>query len=141
MSTAATTTTTTTTRATDPVGVPNPSSETLPPAYGTPECPAPAYEEMQEPPTMAKYLFKFGFMFPPFWIIGIMIFFTRMEPTPESECGKTAAEQADEIALLRKAELKWSKRCAYALLSLIALVGLIVLICFGAKVGAFKHRS
>ncbi|KAG8919285.1 hypothetical protein FRC00_011543, partial [Tulasnella sp. 408] len=79
--------------------------------------------------------------FPPFWIIGIAIFFVRMEPTPEAECGKTAAEQADEIALLRKAELKWSKRCAYALLSLIALVGLIVLICFGAKVGAFKHRS
>ncbi|KAG8954913.1 hypothetical protein FRC04_010397 [Tulasnella sp. 424] len=129
-----------------PVAAPNNtrptvSSDTLPPAYGTPDFPAPAYEEMPEPQTMAKYLFQYGFLFPPFWIIGVMIFFTRLEPTPEAECGKSAAEQADEIELLRKAELKWSKRCAFALLGLIALVGLIVLICFAAKVGAFKHRS
>ncbi|KAG8976130.1 hypothetical protein FRB90_009302 [Tulasnella sp. 427] len=129
------------TRPVDPVGArPTTSSETLPPAYGTPECPAPAYEEMQEPITMAKYLFQYGFLFPAFWIIGVMIYFTRLEPTPEAECGKTAAEQADEIALLRKAELKWSKRCAWALLGLIAIIGLIVLICFAAKVGVFKHR-
>jgi len=119
---------------------PTASVDTLPPAYGTPEFPAPAYEEKQEPETMAKHLFKFGFFFPCFWIIGAMIFFMRLEPTPEAECGKTAEEQKDEIELLRTAELKWSKRCGYAILSLIALIGIIILICFAAKVGAFKHR-
>ncbi|KAG8892635.1 hypothetical protein FRB99_002562 [Tulasnella sp. 403] len=129
-----------------PVARPEPAADTgsasltsLPPPYGTPEFPAPAYGERQEPATVSRYLFKYGFFFPPFWIIGVFVLFMRLEPTPEAECGKSAEEQAEEIILLRRAEVRWSKRCAYALLVCLLITAIIVLSLFGARVGAFKH--
>ncbi|KAG8925831.1 hypothetical protein FRC03_006155 [Tulasnella sp. 419] len=118
-------------------GRPTPSttaslSSSSPPPYGTPDYPAPAYEEIQEPLTIAKYLFRYGFVFPPFWFIGTMILFMRLPPTPEGECGKTAEEQAEELAILRRAELRWSRYCAAALvLFLVALAALFVGLYFG----------
>ncbi|KAF5374273.1 hypothetical protein D9758_004572 [Tetrapyrgos nigripes] len=105
-----------------------------PPAYEEP----PVYTKTDEPPiTLAMYLFKFGFLFPPFWILGACILFSPLhapEPAPApssnsssdsaSEPSFTAAwlpEKTEEerqaiINHMRKAELKWAWRCFWALL-------------------------
>ncbi|ESK87584.1 hypothetical protein Moror_1987 [Moniliophthora roreri MCA 2997] len=97
----------------------------------SPDEPLPSYEEPpeyttknQDPATLAMYLFKFGFLFPPFWILGACILFTPLhapdadQSTPNGWLPeKTEAERAAIIATLRKAELKWAWRCLFALLT------------------------
>ncbi|KAI3597848.1 hypothetical protein WG66_012545 [Moniliophthora roreri] len=97
---------------------------------GLPDEPLPSYEEPpeytsknQDPATLAMYLFKFGFLFPPFWILGAWILFTPLhapdadQSTPNGWLPeKTEAERAAIISTLRKAELKWAWRCLFALL-------------------------
>ncbi|EEB96428.1 hypothetical protein MPER_04442 [Moniliophthora perniciosa FA553] len=96
---------------------------------GLPDEPLPSYEEPPEyttknldPATLAMYLFKFGFLFPPFWILGACILFTPLhapdadQSTPTAWLPeKTEAERTAIISTLRKAELKWAWRCLFAL--------------------------
>lgn len=90
--------------------------EELPPYVNPPEYTA----QKVDPPTLAMYLFKFGFLFPPFWIIGACILLTPLrEPTEDPNAWlpeKTEAERAVIIDTLRKAELKWAWRCLWAFL-------------------------
>ncbi|KAF5332064.1 hypothetical protein D9758_016253 [Tetrapyrgos nigripes] len=93
-----------------------------PPAYEEP----PVYTKKDEPLTLAMYLFKFGFLFPPFWILGAFILFSPLR-APEAVADstdapsawlpdKTEAERQAVIDHMRKAELKWAWRCLWALL-------------------------
>ncbi|KDQ20305.1 hypothetical protein BOTBODRAFT_125896 [Botryobasidium botryosum FD-172 SS1] len=116
-----------------------PSAE-HPPSYDAPDCPAPAYEVIEEPVTMARYLFRFGFLFPPFWLLGAWIIFSDLQPIPEAECGRTREEQAQELAILRAAELRWARRCAYALLLMILVAAMVTLTVLLARV-VKNHRS
>ncbi|KAF9039096.1 hypothetical protein BJ165DRAFT_1416502 [Panaeolus papilionaceus] len=77
-----------------------------------------------EPVTLAMYLFKFGFLFPPFWIFGAFILLSPLrEPagstddTPAWMPEKTEAERQAIIEKLRNVELKWAKRCLGALIT------------------------
>ncbi|THU81829.1 hypothetical protein K435DRAFT_767076 [Dendrothele bispora CBS 962.96] len=93
-----------------------------PPAYEEP----PVYTKREEPITLAMYLFKFGFLFPPFWILGAFILLSplRAPEVPSSDDSlpaawlpeKTEAERQAIIEHMRKAELKWAWRCLWALL-------------------------
>ncbi|KAJ7056681.1 hypothetical protein C8F01DRAFT_992878 [Mycena amicta] len=84
-----------------------------------------------EPVTLAMYLFKFGFLFPPFWILGVVILLSPLRAPPAGPPSaswlpeKTDAERQMIIERMRTAELKWAKRCLYALITLI-LVGVVV---------------
>ncbi|KAG9027948.1 hypothetical protein FRB95_007025 [Tulasnella sp. JGI-2019a] len=135
-----------------------------PPTYDETDAPAPAYEDVQEPPTAARLLFRCGFCesrdynldwppnthplksyffvpldFPFFWIIGVIILVSDLKPIPEHECGKTAAEQAEEIAIIRRVELRWARKCAFALILFILIIGLLFIgLCLG-RVGIFQH--
>jgi len=111
----------------------------LPPPYEEPTYPAPPYNEVQEPPTLPKYLFKYGFFFPPFWAIGAIVLAMKLEPAPPTECGKTAEEQAMELAILRRAEVRWSLRCLLAFTCFLLVIGGIVIGVL-AKRGVFKHH-
>ncbi|THU99189.1 hypothetical protein K435DRAFT_752097 [Dendrothele bispora CBS 962.96] len=92
-----------------------------PPAYEEP----PVYTKKDEPITLAMYLFKFGFLFPPFWILGAFILLSPLR-APEAASDesrpaswlpeKTEAERQAIIDHMRKAELKWAWRCLWALL-------------------------
>ncbi|KAF9070576.1 hypothetical protein BDP27DRAFT_1419817 [Rhodocollybia butyracea] len=114
------------------------SAEELP-AYVEP----PAYEIRQtEPATLAMFLFKFGFLFPPFWIMGAFILLSPLRapesslPPPPSSLSsssssadassasslpaswlpeKTPAERELIVSKMRSVEVKWAKRCLYAL--------------------------
>ncbi|KAL0576507.1 hypothetical protein V5O48_005482 [Marasmius crinis-equi] len=102
---------------------------------GLADIPPPAYDEPPEyttksvePVTLAKYLFKFGFLFPPFWIMGALILLTPLRDAnsdPSSPNAwlpeKTEAERAAIITRLRKVELVWAWRCLFALLILVCI--------------------
>ncbi|KAF9483628.1 hypothetical protein BDN70DRAFT_799415 [Pholiota conissans] len=110
------------------------SAEVLPPYDEEAGIPFPAYTlHAPEPLTLAMYLFKFGFLFPPFWIFGAFILLSPLrEPpttadamTPAWMPEKTEEERRAMIATLREVELKWARRClcAFAIFSLLVVGG------------------
>ncbi|PPQ64970.1 hypothetical protein CVT24_008158 [Panaeolus cyanescens] len=108
-------------------------SEVLPPYTEETDVNLPAYTlHAPEPITLAMYLFKFGFLFPPFWIFGAFILLSPLrEPpattddTPAWMPEKTEAEKQAIIEKIRNVELKWAKRCLAALVifTLLAVAG------------------
>ncbi|TFK75117.1 hypothetical protein BDN72DRAFT_811302 [Pluteus cervinus] len=97
-------------------------SEPLPPYSAEP---LPAYTKRAEPTTLAQYLFKFGFLFPPFWILGALILASPLrEPAPTASGSwlpeKTEEERQQIILQMREVEVKWALRCLFALFILIA---------------------
>ncbi|KAG1720402.1 hypothetical protein EDB19DRAFT_574011 [Suillus lakei] len=87
-------------------------------------CPCPGADD--EPTTLARYLFAYGFFFPIFWIVGVAIIFSPLRPTPEWETGKSEGERQRLLAEMRASELKWAKRCLYAIVALLVLVIVLV---------------
>jgi len=83
---------------------------------------------VEETPTLARMLFKYGFFFFPFWLAGIYILCSPLRSTPDWEAGKTEAEKAQQLRLLREIELKWARRCLYAMMALVFTVLLLVVI-------------
>ncbi|OAX34360.1 hypothetical protein K503DRAFT_794199 [Rhizopogon vinicolor AM-OR11-026] len=92
------------------------------PAYNA--CPCPSSDD--EPITLARYLFVYGFFFPVFWIVGVAIIFSPLRPTPEWEVGKSEEERQRLLAAMRVSELKWAKRSLYALVSLLVIIIVLV---------------
>ncbi|KAF7327425.1 hypothetical protein MKEN_00320300 [Mycena kentingensis (nom. inval.)] len=103
-------------------------SLSAPPPYV--ECPEYSLRA-PEPDTLAMYLFKFGFLFPPFWILGVIILMSplRAPPADSLPAGwlpeKTDAERQVFIDRMRITELKWARRCLYALIA-VFLLGTVV---------------
>ncbi|KAF8197034.1 hypothetical protein BJ912DRAFT_1140675 [Pholiota molesta] len=106
----------------------------VPPPYDEEAAiPLPGYTlHAPEPLTLAMYLFKFGFLFPPFWIFGAFILLSPLrEPTTEDVVTpawmpeKTEEERQAIIATLREVEVKWARRCvcALAIFTLLAVGG------------------
>ncbi|KAJ7760738.1 hypothetical protein DFH07DRAFT_867848 [Mycena maculata] len=103
-------------------------STAAPPPYDE----APEYtQKVKEPVTLAMYLFKFGFLFPPFWIMGVVILLSPLRAPPATTPSavwlpeKTDAERQIIIDRMRAAELKWAKRCLYALVTLLLAAGVV----------------
>ncbi|KAH7912634.1 hypothetical protein BJ138DRAFT_1083215 [Hygrophoropsis aurantiaca] len=95
----------------------------------------PAYESTPaEPVTLAMYLFKFGFLFPLFWVLGAIILVSPLTAPADFEPSKSEAERMELVQVMRDAEMKWAKRSAWALLILLLVVGAIT----GAAVGIMK---
>ncbi|KAF9555923.1 hypothetical protein CPC08DRAFT_711594 [Agrocybe pediades] len=107
-----------------------------PPAYSEEAAiPLPEYTlHAPEPVTLAMYLFKFGFLFFPFWIFGAFILLSPLNEPPASSTDaespistpawmpeKTEEERREMMAALRAVELKWARRCLCALLVLVVL--------------------
>ncbi|KAG6918646.1 hypothetical protein DXG01_012765 [Tephrocybe rancida] len=99
-----------------------PYVEDLPPTYAV---------NAPEPITLALYLFKFGFLFPPFWIMGAWILLSPLRaPSDDLDveggwmADKTETERARVIEEMRKTEIRWAKRCLWALIVLV-LIGAV----------------
>ncbi|KZV99036.1 hypothetical protein EXIGLDRAFT_763034 [Exidia glandulosa HHB12029] len=113
------------------VGRPSSTESTLPP-YAPPGHTltvdnSGAYST-SEPPTMARELFKYGFFLPLFWIIGITILFSDLKPPLSGWEDKTEDERQRLLASLRQTEVKWARRCLYALFTFLALIGLVAIV-------------
>lgn len=104
------------------------TTETLPPPYirdHDEETAVPGYEDGQEVHTMARNLFLYGFMFPPFWLLGALILVIPLTP-PESWADKSQEQVQSILAAMRVAERRWAWRCVMALASLILVILIIV---------------
>jgi len=94
----------------------------------------PTYEVNEpEPSTLARFMFLYGFLFPPFWLMGIVILCSELRPTQDWETGKTEAQKARLLAEMRLTEVKWAKRCVWALLALTLVIATIVVAAVFAK--------
>ncbi|CAE7117176.1 unnamed protein product [Rhizoctonia solani] len=107
--------------------------------------PAPSYETVEDPITLASYLFKYGFVFPLFWLVGAFIIISDLHhescsasylesQPPSPTAPKNIYElqlKREEMALLRVAELKWAWRCAYAFAIWFALAVIASLVLVG----------
>ncbi|EGO03343.1 hypothetical protein SERLA73DRAFT_165070 [Serpula lacrymans var. lacrymans S7.3] len=107
------------------------ADEPPPYAYGVEP---PAYASTAEPVTLAMYLFKFGFVFPLFWLLGAIILVSPLSAPADFEPSKTEGERQELVQKMRATELKWAKRCAWALVILLLAVAVIV----GIAVGVMK---
>lgn len=96
--------------------------------------------------TVARHMFKYGFcmlltpscgrgltvlfdplVFPLFWAIGVYFLFVPIRVSADWQSDKTEEEKEKILAEMKEAELKWAKRCLWALLSFfVCLVVLIV---------------
>ncbi|KAH9933244.1 uncharacterized protein BXZ73DRAFT_89857 [Epithele typhae] len=97
-----------------------------PPSYEESLAP-PAYTQVSDQPTLAMYLFKFGFLFPLFWVAGAFILLSPLNAPEGWEPSKPEHERQEIIESMRRTEVRWAKRCLYALLVfgvLIVAVGL-----------------
>ncbi|TDL27034.1 hypothetical protein BD410DRAFT_783183 [Rickenella mellea] len=114
-----------------------PAREAAPPSYASSRTDVeslPPYDG--EYKTITRYMFYYGFLFPPLWLIAVIMLTVPLRPVPEWENTKTAAEQAILLARMRSDELKWGKRCLYALITLFAIVALISVVVYLA----LRHR-
>jgi hypothetical protein len=128
----------------------------LPPSYESAGSAAPAYETIEQPTTLSKYLFTYGFctypyftlhyptdqlaiVFPPLWFIGMMILFMPRTLTANAESGKGSIYDNEAFAIIRRAEIQWSTRCAMAFFSLVTVIGLLILGLYLGNVGVFKR--
>jgi type IV secretory pathway component VirB8 len=66
--------------------------------------------------------------------MGIIILTSKLRPTEDWELGKTEDEKTRLLAEMRIVEVKWAKRCIYALLTLFTIILVIVLaVVFGKR--------
>ncbi|KAM5542999.1 hypothetical protein V8D89_003383 [Ganoderma adspersum] len=89
-------------------------SDALPPPYEHSILP-PAYSQVSDQPTLAMYLFKFGFLFPLFWVAGALILLSPLSAPADWESSKPELEREELIASMRRTEVKWARRCLLAL--------------------------
>ncbi|EAL21826.1 hypothetical protein CNBC5270 [Cryptococcus deneoformans B-3501A] len=91
----------------------------------------PTYSKMntEEPNTLAKVLWKWGFLCPLLWFIGMTIMWIPLKSTEEEHDPEKAQKLEEMIVILRKTELKYAKKCAWAFSGLsITLIVLIVVV-------------
>jgi hypothetical protein len=81
-------------------------------------------------------MFMYGFLFPPFWIMGIAILLSPLRTTPEWEMDKTEEQMVVVLQQVRAAEVKWAKRCLCAMLAFLAAFALVGVAIYLAK----SHR-
>ncbi|KAI9432960.1 hypothetical protein H4582DRAFT_2082792 [Lactarius indigo] len=112
-----------------------PLSEHLPPPYEYPpsedltsedeEARLPSYSEHigpcddDKPFLLAKFLFKYGFVFPPFWFLSIIILLIPLTPPSTRELDKSPVERATLLRHTRATERLWAHRslCAAGIFS------------------------
>jgi hypothetical protein len=63
---------------------------------------------------------------PIFWVIGAAILRCDLNPLPQAIGDKSAAEQAEELAIMRASELMWARRSLYAIIVFSVVAGSLV---------------
>ncbi|CEL56769.1 hypothetical protein RSOLAG1IB_08071 [Rhizoctonia solani AG-1 IB] len=116
------------------------------------------FEREKEPETVSKYLFYYGFIFPPFWLFGACILFVGSRSLSDSrptsaEVGAVDNPRSSMLSQggtrrsrrllslhMQITERRWSFRCLYAWVTLVVcIVGLVVGL-WAARVGSFADR-
>ncbi|KAH7882193.1 hypothetical protein F5I97DRAFT_435019 [Phlebopus sp. FC_14] len=83
-------------------------------------------EGEEEPETVARHMFKYGFFFPLFWAVGVYFLYAPLRVSPEWEQDKTEEEKEKMLAHMRRTERMWARRCLWALASFFACIVILV---------------
>ncbi|KAH7334582.1 hypothetical protein B0J17DRAFT_673933 [Rhizoctonia solani] len=107
-----------------------------------------------KPQTIARSFFLYGFIFPPFWVIGACILVSKLRPDAqptvealpkEIEAGyggaPSQAYKRAEYKLLRYAELVWARRCLIAVIILVLAIVVVIIATRVTGVGAFADSG
>ncbi|KAG9125810.1 hypothetical protein FRC07_006105 [Ceratobasidium sp. 392] len=99
------------------------------------------------PEVTTKYLFWYGFVFPVFWLIGILILFISLRPEDAAHMDLSNSMSTPSIAqsnisstdweLARTIERQWAYRCAIAFALFLFVPAGVVLMLWTAHVGVF----
>ncbi|WVO20058.1 uncharacterized protein IAS62_001348 [Cryptococcus decagattii] len=92
------------------IGLPSPTDFPM----MTEQLPAYSKTSTEEPNTLAKALWKWGFLCPLLWFIGMTILWIPLKSTEEEHDPEKAQKLEEMIVILRKTELKYARRCAWA---------------------------
>ena len=65
-------------------------------------------------------------VFPLFWVAGAFILLSPLQAPEDWESGKPEMERQELLASMRRTEMKWARRCLYALVLLSLLVVAVV---------------
>ncbi|KAK8850665.1 hypothetical protein IAR55_004585 [Kwoniella newhampshirensis] len=89
-----------------------------------------AEENQTEPKTLARALWKWGFLCPFFWLVGTIVLCVPLkdEEAEEEQDPEKAQKVQEMITIIRQTELRYAKRCLYSLVGLSAIISLIVMI-------------
>ncbi|CAK9779601.1 unnamed protein product [Cutaneotrichosporon oleaginosum] len=86
----------------------------------------PRYEATHEPITLAATLWRWGFFFPPFWVIGMFILWSPLKyDGADEEKKQTVVEM---LSIVRETELKYARRCAIACAVLAGIAVILVIV-------------
>ena len=66
-------------------------------------------------------------MFPLFWVAGAFILLSPLRAPEDWESAKPEIERQELIESMRRTEIKWAKRCLYALLVTLLVAAAVVL--------------
>ncbi|ESK93103.1 hypothetical protein Moror_8826 [Moniliophthora roreri MCA 2997] len=84
--------------------------------------------DTEEPETLAASHFRYGFFFPLLWVFGALVLLSPLpepvlDPESDSEWNRMTPEERErKLQKIRTAELKWGKRCLWALVALVVTV-------------------
>jgi len=108
-----------------------------PPSYASQsDIKLPTYDAaLAEPKTLARAMFLYGFLFPPFWLMGFVVLATKLSPAPQWAIGRSEEEQTRLLTEMRTAEIKWAKRCIGAFVIFVVVIAAVVV-----AVVLAKHR-
>jgi hypothetical protein len=73
-------------------------------------------------------------VFPPFWILGIIILLTPLSASSDFNAHESQDKRQELLAAMRAVEVKWGKRCAWAF----AVFAVLVCVIVGTAVGVLK---
>ncbi|WVF67757.1 hypothetical protein IAT40_002517 [Kwoniella sp. CBS 6097] len=96
------------------------------------DLPSYAKETETEPKTLARALWRWGFLCPLLWFIGMCIMWIPLKPIEEERDAEKAQKLEEMIVILRETELKYAKKCMWGftaftiLLIAIIVVGIMV---------------
>ena len=73
-------------------------------------------------------------MFPLFWVAGALILFSPLSAPADWETSKPELEREELIASMRRAEVKWARRCLAALsVFTLVVVALVLALVFALR--------
>jgi len=91
----------------------------------------------EEPQTLARLLFLYGFLMPLFWLFGASIIFLKLKYYSDAnstvEDPRTEEERAADLAVIRRAELRWAWRSLYAIVILLLGTTAVIVTWLGAS--------
>ena len=65
-------------------------------------------------------------MFPPLWVVGAFFLIAPLRASQHTELTEAGAEKQEHVQSVRRAEMKWAKRCLIALsVLLLVIIGIL----------------